>query len=123
MARRATIGQYVDHGFHDPLRVEYFHRILANRLAVHRLGLLNGFQIARQRPLFLVRFHALLPRWKMIHQHAGLTCCHERRTPGEDAGRGRRARTGNAATPCPSRPVSAQAMWQEPTMGYNGPRQ
>ena len=72
--------QRSDDDFHDSLRVELLGRELANRLAVHRLGLLNGFQIARQCPLVLVRFHALPTRWKTVHQYARFTSLHERRT-------------------------------------------
>ena len=65
---------------HGAPGVELLGRELANRLAVHRLGLLNRLQIARQCPLVCVRFHALLTRWQTVHQHAGFTRLHERRT-------------------------------------------
>ena len=78
--RLSNACQRRDDLIHDPPAVELLGRELANRLAVHRLGLLNRLQIARQCPLVFVRFHALPTRWQPVNQHARFTGLHERRT-------------------------------------------
>jgi hypothetical protein len=59
---------------------EFLAGTVTHRLAVHRLDLLNGFQIDRHRSLVFIRFHALLPRWETVYEYSRFTSLHERCT-------------------------------------------